>query len=755
MRRARQLAAFWERQFSVQLLFGITMFLGAALLFSVQPMIAKMVLPLLGGSPAVWTSCMVFFQASLLAGYTYAHLLTKWFDPRAQAVAHSAVLLLPCWVLPISISPDTIHGLTRDANPMAWLLELLVVTVWLPFFLASTTAPLLQKWFGLTDHPAGKDPYFLYGASNLGSLLALVAYPLLLEPRLSLAQQSQLWAAAYALFAVLTWCCSFLVWQSVRRAAPAHSPAATRHGSAKGNHPADSSRLTALRRTRWLGLAFVPSSLMLGVTTYLSTDIAAMPLLWVIPLMLYLLSFILAFAKRRVIPETWLLWVLPVAVVALSFTFFFETVELSLALSLHLGTFFLAALVCHGQLAKERPSADHLTEFYLWVSIGGVLGGLFNAVVAPLLFDRLLEYPVALLLLCLLRPGGARGTRGRFVYWFDGLLPLVVAALLAPAIVLGLRTAGPKPSSLLIALISIPALLFCYSLRKRPMRFALGVGAILLASQFAGSAYGRVVHRDRSFFGIYRVIYNPEYNWHQLAHGNTLHGLQSLYPAHRLLPLAYYHPTGPIGRVFEVFRENPAKPSVAVVGLGAGSLASYAEPDQEWTFYEIDPVVERIARDPRWFSFLHYARAGKLEVVLADGRIGLGEASDEQYGLIVLDAFTSDSIPLHLLTREALALYLRKLAAHGLLALHISNRHLDLQPVLGTLAADAHLIGRVWGDLDVAPGKLASQWVVMARQERDLGQIAGDRRWQNLPAAPGAAVWTDDFSNIWSIFRWR
>jgi hypothetical protein len=744
-------------------LFALTLFVSAALLFWVQPMIAKMILPLLGGTPAVWNTCMVFFQAVLLAGYAYAHATTAWLGVRRQVVLHLALLCSPFLVLPVGLAAGWVPP--SDHNPIPWLLALLAVSVGLPFFVLSASAPLLQTWFAGTGHRSAGDPYFLYAASNLGSMLALLGYPLVLEPFLSLKpdrwlSQNWLWTAGYALLVALMAGCALAVWLAPRGVK-------RKEGGGAAQAPGElSGPITllppprALARLRWVALAFVPSSLLLGVTTYITTDIAPVPLLWVIPLALYLLSFILVFARRPLLPPTWAARALPMAVLGTAFTFFFEAVP-KVGLPLHLLTFFLAALVCHGELARDRPPPRYLTGFYLCISVGGVLGGLANALVAPLVFDRIAEYPLALVLLCLLRPAGrpadSGGWRSRCL---DVGLPLALGGAVAAGLVLGLPAAGLKPVPVTITLASLPLLLACYAFKDRPLRFALGVAVLLLTAGLSGRLYDPVLYRERTFFGALRVTHDLEGNCHQFAHGSTLHGKQSLDPERRREPLTYYYRTGPVGRVFKAFQRSPASPSVAVVGLGAGSLACYAKADEEWTFFEIDPAVERIARDPRFFTFLQDCRAGDLDVLLGDARLRLQEAPARHYGLIVLDAFSSDSIPVHLLTREALRLYLDKLADGGILAIHASNLYLDLRPVLGELARDAHLACRVCDDTaiseeDARRGKTASRWVVMARRDEDLGSLASDPRWQSLSGDTGGAVWTDDFSNIATLLSWK
>ncbi|MBX6312392.1 MAG: fused MFS/spermidine synthase [Isosphaeraceae bacterium] len=720
-------------------LFAVTLLVGAALLFCVQPMVAKSVLPLLGGAPAVWNTCMVFFQSLLLAGYAYAHATTSRLGVRRQAILHVAPLVLPLLVLPI----DVAHGADQppsQADPTAWLLRRLLATVGLPFFAVSATAPLLQRWFAETGHPSAEDPYFLYGASNLGSMLALLVYPTLIEPNLGLARQSRYWSIGYMLLAVLVLLCAVLIWRSPR-------PISC---SLDRSEPLGS--LSNHRRAGWVALAFIPSSLMLGVTTYLATDIASVPLLWVIPLALYLLTFILVFARRPIVPHAVMVRLLPIAVMLLAPALAAGLVQV-FWVPLHLLTFFAAAMVCHGELGRRRPAVGHLTAFYLAVSIGGVLGGIFNALVAPVVFDRVAEYPLAIVLALLAVPAGNQGGWIPRGLAREVVIPFLIF-LLAAALLRNLGgIAGTAVGALGVMIASGLMVLVAWTHRSRPVRFALAVGAVLLASGLSSGVDGRLLYRERSFFGVARVTQVEDEDCHRLFHGSTLHGQQCLEPSRRREPLTYFTRSGPIGQVFEVLRERRPSLSVAVVGLGAGTLACYAEPGDRWTFYEIDPVIARIARDPRYFTYLADCRAGLPEVILGDARLRLRDAPAGSYDLIVLDAFSSDAAPTHLLTREALRLYRRKLAAGGLLAFNLSSRYLDLDPVLGALARDAGLIGRIRHDLDlsraeVRAGKQPSIWAVLAARAADLGPLADDPRWQEPRIRPQEVIWTDDFSDI-------
>ena len=764
---------------AVVALFSATLFLSAALMFLVQPMFAKFILPLFGSTPAVWNSAMLFFQTALLAGYLYAHESTRRLGVSRQAALHLGVLLLPLLVLPVGVP----EGWTPPAegHPVPWLLGLLAIAVGLPFFVVASTAPLLQRWLAGTHHPAAADPYFLYRASNLGSVLGLLGYPLAVEPATRLAEQGRLWSAGYGLFAVLIAACAAVVWRSSgsRPPSPAtapdslpptaadappsgvpdpppSSPPDPPPSSAPGPGAPTAPGLLAppslARRLRWVGLAFVPSSLMLGVTTHLTTEIAPIPLLWAIPLSLYLTSFILVFAPgaRAARAHRWMVFALPGAVLLLSGLLLLEVREpLWILIPLHLSGFFIAAMVCHGELAQDRPPARSLTEFYLLVAVGGALGGVFNAIVAPALFDTLTEYPLAIVLAALCLPKRApRVPPSRYARWLDFALPLTIGGTVALVIVL-VGLAGGEAQLTARNLAFGLAVGIALNFIRRPLRFGLAVGAIVLAVALASGTDARELHRERSFFGAYHVTASRGGDLHRLMRGPTIQGAQDLLPGRERTPVSYYHRRGPIGRLLGGL-PGRLTGRVGVIGLGTGSIACYSERGERWTFYEIDPTVERIARDPRLFTYLRVC-PGEFDVVLGDARLSLIRAADRGYGLIVVDAFNSEAPPVHLLTREALALYRSKLREDGILAFNLSNSYLALEPVLGNLAHEGGLacIGqedRESGE-DGAPETDPSDWVVMAKHARDLSAIS-DRTWHGCRRSRGSAVWTDDFSNL-------
>jgi spermidine synthase len=726
--------------------FAGTIFVSAVLLFLLEPIVAKMVLPLLGGAPAVWNTCMLFFQAVLLAGYVYAHATTRLLGVRRQAILHVVVVALPLFVLPFGFREEMTASWPQGDNPALRLLGLLTVQVGLPFFVVSTSAPVLQKWFSSLGGAEAKDPYFLYGASNIGSMLALAAYPLLLEPRLGLGAQSRLWQVGYALFVALVGVCAVAVWMSKPGAAvePVVDP------SAEGRLAA----ITGMRRLKWVALAFVPSSLLLGVTSYISTDVASVPLLWVVPLALYLATFIFVFAKKPPRHET-MVRLLPFGAILAVGVILAEVNTLGWVLIVsHLGTFFVACMVCHGALAKDRPAARHLTEFYLLLSVGGVLGGIFNNLIAPFIFDDIVEYPLAIVLACFCRAAGRPAPQAS-ERKADIAFPLILGAITGGAALI-VRTLHLSHGSSFAIVFALP-LFAAYSTLEFPRRFASSLGAILVASLLYQGLIGHVVFRERNFFGVLRVSVDPTGKFMQIAHGTTIHGVESLDPALRNHPTGYYHPTGPAGQIFA--RDRGEHGRVAIIGLGCGAMSPYARPGENWTYYEINPAVVRVAQDPKLFTFLSksFPDGRGLKVEVGDGRLRLAEAPEKSFDLVIFDAFSSDAIPVHLVTREAIRLYVSKLSDRGVIALNISNRYLDLEPMLADLARDAGLFGFTRADLQLTPeqvelGKFGSIWFMMTRTEAE-GAALLQAGWRRTEGKPTRRIWTDDFSNLLSVLR--
>lgn len=728
-------------------LFSVTLFLSALLLFSVQPMMGKMLLPVFGGAPAVWQTALVFFQAMLLGGYAYAHLSSRWLGPRARVVLHLLLLAAAGVFLPLGLDRVNITPSLTTTHQAWHLLATLFQVVGLPFFILSSTSPLLQRWFSTTGHATARDPYYLSVASNLGSFVALFAFPVCVEPFLTLRLASAGWAIAYALLIPLILLCAVRAGQWRSASALAATP---------GNAAPIPATPSWRRRMRWVALAAVPSSLMLGLTTFITTEVASIPLLGILPLALYLATFIFAFAQRRIFTVRWLGRVLPFSALCLAFQIFTEaTHPIAVIVVLHLIFFFLAALLCHTRLADDRPSSESLTEFYLWMSVGGVIGGLFNALLAPVIFRVVLEYPLAIVVACLFRldaPQAAPKPRDRRL---DLIIPIGVGLAMV-ALIAGLEWSGwLEPYPRRIILFGAGAVLSFVSI-DRAIRFGLSLGMVFLSTATLDSLHGRTIDIERNFFGVSRVTLDPDGRSHRLVHGNTIHGRQNVKPTVSCEPLTYFHRSGPLGRIFKIHETAAPNPRVAITGLGCGAIAGYARAGESWDYYEIDPAVIRIASDTNLFTFLGGCAQAPVRIIEGDARLRFREAADSGYGLIIMDAFTSDSIPLHLLTREALALYLGKLAPGGMLAINISNRYLDLAPVVAALAADASLAGYHWEDPfeEKDAGKEPSHWAVVAREPSVLARFAKDERWRPLGEVARSRVWTDDFSNVLGVMKW-
>jgi hypothetical protein len=991
-------------------MFAITLFVSAFLLFLVQPMIGKLILPRLGGTPQVWNTCMVFFQAALLAGYAYTHTISTRFSLRRQLMLHGALLFLPLALLIAKALGTENHNPFSvaeflpppGANPIPYTLFQLLILVGLPFFVVSTSAPLLQKWFANTGHPAAKDPYFLYGASNLGSLLALQAYPFGLEPNTLLSMQGIIWAVGYALLVVLVLICAGMVWNSppaVRLALPGGEPAprapidsppppafeaageapptpapasaaaqataikkAPRHPGrpspqvepAPSPTPHFSDDLTTWRKLRWVGLGAVPTSLMLGITTHITTDLSPIPLIWLVPLTLYLLSFILVFSRWPVVwtgqPHTVFLYLHPAALALMIFVDIYGTPQhalVALVIFLSLG-FFWTAMVCHGELARDRPSTRHLTEFYLWMSVGGVVGGIFNGLLAPILFPRVWEFPVALACAGLLRPtmkesGWADDLVSDFMNkpiaappppkkgkhqphqhriakpednpsfhrMLDVVLPaalLVVLLLLAFAFPGQLeKLSGGQSGLMYFFMFGVPLIICCF-FYGRPLRFGLGIAAVLVVhTAYTGEGRG-TIFSGRSYFGVIRVTQSAKelpttgggtklHLYTQLLHGTTDHGMNFKKPAdpklagnpledYSRLATTYYHRLGPAGRGMEKFNWFPgpentywadarmpasliamgavdasyfltvnagslpvalladlwSEPPYATIGLGTGTMASYARPYQHCHFYEIDNLIRRLSlpsgglenyfsleKMPRegkaYFTYLQEGlrRGAQVQVLMGDARLRmdqpyknyyeaplLGGGPDNFYHLMVVDAFSSDAIPVHLITKQAIQMYFKKLTRDGVLCVHTSNRHVDLVKVVADVTdsikffedgphkrivysdsrdpEDRKIIERQGSSAemklvckrghDQAPGgreagHYTSEWVMVARDSKYLEhltappgyqekldaeaqriRIANEPYWTDpTPSLTGRFVWTDDYSNLIAVLR--
>jgi hypothetical protein len=904
--------------------FAATLFVSAFILFLVQPLIGKLVLPRLGGTPQVWNTCMVFFQMMLLLGYFYTHAISTRLRARHQLIVHGLLLLSPFLIFMIcpfwSIKT---WPLPLGTNPIVQALLMLFAVVGIPFFVVSTSAPLLQKWFGLTGHPAAKDPYFLYGASNLGSMLSLLLYPAGIEPFLWLNSQSVLWMVAYGCLVAMVFVCIGMVWSksdvAVRPESPPHHEPKTVTASgaelSAAIQPAkkgllSTPRLTPehssadevsmLRRLRWIGLAAVPSSLMLGVTYHITTDLSPLPLFWLVPLALYLLSFILVFMRWPIVwtdnPHTVMVLLQPIAIVAMLFFEMVRGSEIWLVITANVVGFFLTTMACHGELAKDRPSTAHLTDFYLMMSIGGVCGGILNAIIAPL-FPFVFEFNLALIAACLLRPTipfgnflddaiakmadstpePTRGPKARgkiapvvrtaneptpqLSYGIDVAVGMGVALLAFIAIFVfgGSRDAGWQVAAYAVPLVL--ALVFMF----RPVRFGLAIAGILLANEaftLSNDAHSVAV-RTRSYFGAIMVRKSaeagangkPPLEFKTLMHGTTDHGRcykapEEPDPANDYSRLAttYYTRKCPVGVVMEKFNwfhsdettadkfqsdarmpaslvasaafgsfgmsplplaelvEAWSEPPYATIGLGTGTMASYAHPYQHCHFYEIDEQIRLLSlpkRGPVQFTYLQQAldRGAQVQVLMGDARQRMNlpyenyyeaeEAAKEGhpfkvpnggpekfYHMMVVDAFSSDAIPAHLLTKEAFEMYFKHLTEDGILCVHTSNRHVKLPLVVADVAESLGLVCKR-GHFDPTPnairGATSSEWVMVARKApKDKGgefgylahlkapedyarirnkETRADPYWSTLPTHDGRYTWTDDYYNLLYVLR--
>ena len=744
-------------------LFAAATAVNAALLFLVEPMFTRMVLPALGGTPAVWNTCLVFFQGALLVGYLYAHVTSRWLPVPRQALLHVALLAAGAAWLPLALPTGAAPPAGTTLATIGWLLGVLATTLGVPFTLLAAGAPMLQRWLASTAHPQARNPYVLYAASNAGSFVALLAYPALVEPRWRLGEQGARWAVGYGALVLLVAVAATLAWRGGRAGGTAGGETVTPDAGKEASvavgggppRPAPTLLPTPAWRLRWLLLSFVPSSLLLGVTSFLGTDIASVPFLWVLPLALYLLTFTLVFAERPPLDRRVMLALQAVAVLALIVTIGANPARrLSAVAALHLVTFFVTTMACHRELAEARPRADHLTEFYLWVSLGGLLGGIFNAVLAPVLYDRVLEYPLALVLSLALRPTWGSPSSPRRAALLDVAIPLAL---------LGVVTLGyqlpPLPGALASRTLPLflGAVAFVAALgHRRPLRLALSAAALFVGTELALREASDTILQARSFFGVYRVRRYGDYTL--LQHGTTTHGGQARAATQRTEPLTYYHRGGPLGDLFRLATDTTAPRAVALVGLGTGTTACYARPGERWTYYEIDPLVVAIAREPRLFTYLRDCQPD-VRIVLGDARRSLAAVPARTLDLLVLDAFSSDAIPVHLLTREALAEYRRVLRPAGIVAFHVSNRYLDLRPVLAEAAREARMAGamidRDVTDAEKAQLRYGSRWVALAMSARVLAPLVRTAGWEVLPPSAPVRAWTDDYSDVLGLLLAR
>jgi len=730
--------------------FTVSIFLSALLLFSVQPMFAKLTLPLLGGSSNVWNTAMVFFQAMLLGGYIYAHLITKYLKLRWQVLTHGIVLSAGFLFLPLSIAA----GWTPPAGGAQayWLMALFAVSIGVPFFAISANAPLLQRWFSYTGHKDADDPYFLYAASNAGSLISLCLYPVWFEPFMQLREQTFLWSNGYILLviAIIGAGLTARLFRNDRGHATAAKPVDTR--SIAGRDGAKVKGLPVL----WVFFAFIPSSLMLGVTSHITTNVSSAPLLWIVPLSLYLLTFIIVFAKAPMITPARLRLLFPAVIIVALVAGMFLKEKIILSISLSLVCYFLIALLCHGRLVEARPGTNRLTEFYIWMSVGGVLGGIFNALVAPIIFADIYEYFFVLALAQLAVP--TKQKRG-IASQAETLKTVILYTALAVAqfsLLTKMGMAVKFPMALAIAIV------FFGVWRSKFAGPALVIPATaLITAALFWPITNDVVRKDRSFFGVVQTHQDTHElgKVHSLVNGDTIHNFQLRAPELQKIPLAYYAEGNSFHTALMAVRGENKPLHVAMIGLGAGAMACYEQAGDTWTYFEIDPTVVKAATNPALFSYMDQCSQAS-DIRLGDARLTISQLAANSQDFIVIDAFTSDSIPAHLVTREALALYRSRLKPDGILFFHTSNRVADIASVVVNLAEDAGLKSAyynmdmaVFESLAYADLIHKSHGVLVGREAEILPIMASNSNWHEFVPSPSVGLWTDDYSSILGPLR--
>lgn len=709
---------------------------GSFLLFLTQPMVARMALPRLGGAPAVWNSAMLVYQLLLLGGYAYAHFLSR-LRPGRQAGLHLALFGIAALWLPIGLTSALPPA---NVSPALWAPWFLLTSIGPLFFIVSAQAPLMQRWYALETSRG--DPYALYSASNLGSFAGLICYPLLVEPLLTLEQQSLLWTAGFAFLVLLVAGCALTIPSRIVEKVPERSTAAP--GSRRVLH--------------WIALAAIPSGLMLSTTTHLTTDIVAMPLLWVVPLGLYLLSFVIAFAKRRAAVEVITALAPVILLIGGGFAFTDGTDQPLASAALGLSLLLVLAVALHGEMYDLRPNPDHLTSFYLAMATGGMVGGLFCALIAPTLFDWAYEHPLLVIAAALLIP------QRPILKWAEKmgrwrLLPPVLA-LFASLVADGQVWILPSGSWKIAICLAIACTGLIY-IGHRTL-FALCVAALMMG--YGGWHISKLSlgdSRSRSYFGIYSVSDRSDGSARILTHGTTLHGIQNLLPGQERDATTYYSPGSGVGLAMRA-ADTLFGPGahIGVIGLGTGTLACYARPGQDWRFFEIDPGIVRIARGSGRFTFLSRC-APQAKIILGDARLSLTDEPPGQLDLLAVDAFSSDAIPIHLLTREAFQVYGRAMAPDGLLLVHVSNRYLDLRPVVAAGAAaegwSGALVDHSPSMLDIERNANLSVWIALSRSARKIDQLvaASDRTtmFEDLKPRAGFSGWSDDYASIFPLLK--
>ncbi len=762
--------------------FALSIFAGAFLLFAVQPLVGKYILPWFGGGPGVWATCLLFFQTLLLGGYTYAHLAATRLTPRRQAILHLALLVLALVLLPIV--PGSHWRPQGDEDPIWRILLLLTASVGLPYFVLSATGPLMQQWFSQAQ--PGRSPYRLYALSNLGSLLALVGYPFYFERAFSRQTQASLWSIGLGVFAVGCAWCAFRLWRTssaVAVTSPESAPDVTASNSPSETHPAvDAAALPSfIDRLLWFSLAGVASILLLATTNKLTQDVAVVPFLWVLPLSLYLLTFILCFDHPRWYSRELFSALFALgALVDVYLLFAGHNARLPQQVIGYTGTLFAACMLCHGELFQLRPSPRHLTAFYLHIAAGGAAGAFFVAIVAPLVFSRYLELQIGVWLLTYIV--GALAFRHRSLALAFGTAAGAFAATLLIPILEATASRGGERSLAILAkqigafyaehwsFIAFLAAAFLIGVLDRRgfvrewqlrvgnflMLFSVGIGILFVAQVRKDSA--SAVTTMRNFYGVLKVFEHnrdlPDQNYHSLVHGVTSHGLQFVSPPQSTWATTYYGPTSGIGVAID---HLPAREPwhLGLVGLGTGTVAAYGRPGDRVRIYEINPQVETLARTR--FTYLEDTPAD-VHVVMGDARLSMEHELErdepQQFDVLALDAFSSDAIPAHLLTVEAFSAYLAHLKPDGILAVHTSNRYLDLQPVIEKLAAHFGYSTVTVSDSpeDKNWWHFRSTWVLVTKNEDVLGDeqllLAAES-----PSARTVSLWTDDHTSIYEILK--
>jgi spermidine synthase len=747
-------------------IFGLTIFNGSFLLFLIQPMVGKILLPCLGGSPSVWTTCMLFFQAVLLAGYLYAEKAIKYLGCEKQSVLHALLMITAFVFLPLSVDFTGLNS--AFASPVSWLIARLLASIGFLFFIIAANAPIIQRWYANTGAANAEDPYFLYSASNAGSLLALLSYPFLIEPNFSLTDQKLIWSGLYIIQAVLVSFCAVSFWGKTPETTNKLKADFYRHD-----------RVGMKNAAAWVLWGFIPCSAMLAVTTHIATDIASIPLLWVVPLSIYLLSFILVFALKdfyRTIP--WDRFMLPMAVLVSLMYYFGLNERAWYSISLHLLFLFFVCMSFHSRLALDRPAVHHLNSFYVYMSVGGILGGIFNGIVAPMAFNSQIEY-ILTILLTVIAACFAQKYRDKDASVFQEILAIVLT-LFALMVFAWFSAMTSDKFFNAIGLLAIFSVVFMIHFFYRFKRFA--AIAFLLASLFSLNHKvfsDSTIFVDRSFFGIIKVLSlrteeNVDYQdlnvigekdmFYCLSHGTTLHGVERKIKIRPIFPLSYYSREGPVGDIFSAALIKRWAKKIGVVGLGCGTMAWYGRKWQSYDFFEIDPLVVDIATNPDYFTYIKNSKA-EINLVTGDARIKLEQVKDNTYDILVLDAYSSDAVPVHLLTVEAFKLYLRKLKPDGVLVLHLSNRFFKLGYIVARIFAELDIEGIErrddpkdysikydWYDM---PRISKSYWVAGSKKNARLKLIGRFGNWKTLESQSDYSLWTDDYANLLQVYNWR